>query len=110
MHQGLAGALPLAVRVHSQRPKSQRRLIVDSGATAHHVADYFAVSFGNDRELGDDVTVCPEPVDQKSFRGGALTWPGKRCGVKGEDAVVVSGQFASQKHSYRLPDDRHGSP
>jgi hypothetical protein len=30
--------------------------------------------------------------------------------VKGEDAVVVTGQFASQKHSYSLPDGGHRSP
>jgi hypothetical protein len=108
VHQSLTNALPLAVGVHPQRPESERRPTVDSGAAAYHVSDYFAVSFGNDRELGDDVTVGPEPLDQNGFGRGGVTGSGKGSGMNGEDTVVVARQFASQKHPYSLPDDLGG--
>jgi hypothetical protein len=106
VHQSLTNALPLTVGCTPQRSKSQERLTLDSGAAAHHVSDYFAVSFGNDREPGDDVTVCPEPLDQKGFRRGGFPRSGKGSGVKDEDAIFITRQFASQKHTYSLPDDR----
>ena len=51
---------------------------------------YLAVLFGNDRELGDDVTVCPERSDQNGFRRGGFAGSGKGGGVKGEDTVMVA--------------------
>ena len=90
MHQSLTDAAPLAVREHSQRPEPQRRLTVDCGRAAHHVSYYLAVLFGDDRELGDDVTVFPERSDQNGFRRGGFAGSGKGGGVQGEDTVMVA--------------------
>jgi hypothetical protein len=99
VHQRLADAAPLMIGVHPERPKSQQRLTVDSGAAAYHVSDYFAGSFGDDRELRNDVTVCPKRVDQNGFRRSGFTRPGEGGRVNGEDDILVTGQFASQEHT-----------
>lgn len=91
VHQSLTDATPLVVREHPQRPEPQRRLTVDCGRTAHHVSYYLVVLFGDDRELGDDVTVSPERSDQNGFRGNGFTGSGKGGGVQGEDTVMVAG-------------------
>ena len=91
MHQCLANAPPLAVREHSQRPEPQRRLTVDTGPAAYHVSYYLRGLFGDNRELGDDVTVCSERLDQESFLRRGFTRLGKGGGVKREDAVLVPG-------------------
>jgi hypothetical protein len=110
MHQRLTNAAPLAVGMHTQRPESQGRPTIDSGPAAHHVSNYLAVLFGDDGELGDDVTVRSERFDQKGFGRGGSAWSGKGGGVKGEDAVLVTWQFASQEHIYSLPDYRGRAP
>jgi hypothetical protein len=110
MHQSLTNASSLTVGMHSQRPESQRRPTVDRGPAAHHMSNYVVALFGDDRELGDDVTVRSKRFDQKGFGGGGSVWPGKGGGVKGEDAVVVTWQFASQEHAYSLPDHCRRAP
>lgn len=110
MHQSLTDALPLAVRVHPQRPEPQRRLTVDSRPAAHHMTNDVVVVFRDDRELRDDVTVRSEGRDQNGFGRGGFARSGEGGGVQGEDVVVVTWQFASQKHAYSLPDYRGRAP
>lgn len=106
MHQSLTNAPPLVVGVHPQRPEPQRRLTADGRRAAHHVSNYAVVLFGDDRELGNDVTVRSKRFDQKGFGRGGFAWSGKSGGVDGVDTVVVAWQFASQEHRYSLPDHR----
>ena len=90
VHQSLTDATPLVVRKHPQRSEPQRRLTVDGGRAAHHVSYYLVVLFGDDRELGNDVTVCPERSDQNGFRRDGFTGSGKGGGVQVEDTVMVA--------------------
>jgi hypothetical protein len=90
MHQGMTNAAPLPVGVYRQRPEPQRRLTVDGGPAADHVSDYSAALFGDDRELGDDVTIGTERFDQNGFGRGGFARSGKGGGVQGEDGALVA--------------------
>ena len=91
VHQGMTEASTLVSGVHPKRAQPDAGLAVDACAAADDVSDHVLGRLGNDRQAGQDVTVCSEPVDQGGLGRNGHTRAGEGRIMQSEDRGRVTG-------------------
>ena len=102
VHESVTDTAALMVRQYPERSESERRAVVDARAAAHHVTNYLVVELSDDRQLGDDVAVVSQSVNETCFRSFGAIGTRERRRMNGKNRGSVGRRFAAQDHQCSL--------